>query len=82
MRIKQLEQARHCFAHRDHITLVEVVAQLEVFVDGIGKAALAHFAEKLGQIVDDQAVFVCEELRTHLWNFPARDIGVETVEEG
>jgi hypothetical protein len=43
---------------------------------------LAHLAQVLGQVIDDQAVLVGEELRAHLRDLPARHIGVEAVEEG
>ncbi|MNQ39953.1 hypothetical protein D3C85_535920 [compost metagenome] len=53
-----------------------------MLVDGIGEAALAHLAEEFGQVIDDQAVLVGEVLGAHLRDFPARDIGMEAVEEG
>ncbi|MNP22500.1 hypothetical protein D3C76_1151740 [compost metagenome] len=53
MWVEQLEQTGYCFAYCDHISLVKVVTQFEVFVDGVGEAALAHFAEKFSQVIDD-----------------------------
>ncbi len=77
----QLEQAGNGLAHRDRIALIEVVAQLEVPIDGVGEASLAHFAHELGQVVCDQTVASGEELRPHLRNFPPGDVRVEAVEE-
>lgn len=82
VRADQLEQAGDGSAHGDGVALVEVVAELEPLVDRVGEVALAHLAQVLGQIVDDQAVLVGEELRAHLRDLPARHIGMEPVEEG
>ena len=82
MRVQQLQQARHRAPHRDAVALVQVITKLVVLVDGIGESAFAHLAHVLRQIVYDQPILVGEKLRPHLGDFPARYIGMETVEEG
>jgi len=68
--------------HGDGIALVEVPAQLEISVDSIGKIPLSHLTEKLGQIVHDKAILVCDVFWTHLGDFPPWYVGMKTVEEG
>ena len=80
--IQQLQQPGRGAPHGDGVALVQVAAELEPAVDGVGEVALAHLAHELGQIVGDQAVLVGEELRAHLRHLPAGDVGVEAIEEG
>ena len=65
----------------DGVALVEVTAQLKVFADGVTKVVFAHLSEKLCQVVYDEAVLIGKKLGPHLWNFPARYVGVEAVKE-
>ncbi len=43
------------------------------------KLRLRIFTDPFGQEVHNQAVLVGEILWPHLWNFPAWDIGMETI---
>ncbi|MNF02493.1 hypothetical protein D3C80_2016430 [compost metagenome] len=52
-----------------------------MFVYGVGKAALAHFAEKLSEVIDDQSVSIGEKFRAHFWDFPTRNVSVKSVEK-
>ena len=81
MRKKQLEQARDRFANRNRVALIEIISQLEEPINGIGKAALAHFAHEFGEVIGDQTVTIGEKFRPHLRHFPAWDVGVEAVEK-
>ena len=79
--VQQLQQSRNGVLDGNRIPLVQITPQLEILVDGIAEVALPHLPQPLGQIVHDEAILVREELRPHLGNLPARDIGMEAVEE-
>ena len=66
----------------DDITLVQVFAQTEIFLDGIRKGALAHLSQAFRKIIRDKAIIIGEELWAHLGYFPTRQIEMEAVEEG
>jgi hypothetical protein len=82
MRIEQLQETGHGPFDGDGVALVQVPTQLEGLVDGVAEVAFTHLAQPLGQIVHNQAVLVGEKFRTHLGNFPARNVGMKAVEEG
>ncbi len=77
-----LHQPGHRLAHGLAVAGVEVGAQGEVVVDDLGEVVLAQLAERFGEVVDDEAVVVGEELVPHLRDFPAREIEVQPVDEG
>ena len=82
MGMQEFQQPRHSTSNGDHITLIQVVAQLEVTIDGVGETALTHLAHILGEIIGDQTIAIGEKLRPHLGDVPAGNIGMEAIEEG
>ena len=77
----KFQKSRHRSTHSNRVALVEVVAQLEVFIDSVCKTAFAHLADPLSQVVNNQTVLIGEKLRAHFGDFPARYVGMETVEK-
>ena len=81
VRIEQLQQAGDCVLDGDRVPLVQVPAQLEILVDRVAEVPLPHLPQPFGEVVDDQAILVREELGPHLRDFPAGNVSVEAVEE-
>ena len=42
---------------------------------------LAEFPERLGKVVNNQAVVIGEEVIPHHWHFPARQVVVDSVQK-
>ena len=82
VREQQLGQAAKGLAHGDLVTLVKVAVKAEVTVDMVRKVLAAHLLAKLRQAVGDQAIMPGQQARAHLGNLPARQVIVDTVEEG
>src|SRR5690606_16517186 len=79
--VEQLHQSGNRLANCDHITLIQVVTELEVLLNRVCKATLTHFPEEFSQIINNQAITVGKEFRAHFWNFPTRDIGMKAIKE-
>ncbi len=56
MRVQNLHHARHGAPHRLPVAGIEVGAQRKVVVDHLREVELAEFAERLGQVVHDEAI--------------------------
>ena len=82
VRVENLHQTRDGLAHRLAVAGVQVRAQREVPIDDLGEVVLPQLAERLGQVVDHEAVVVREELVPHLRDLPAREVEVHAVDEG
>ena len=50
-------------------------------IDDLGEVVLSEFAERLGQVVDDETVVVSEKVGPHLRHLPAWEVEVQTVDE-
>ncbi|CAD5260738.1 hypothetical protein HALO59_50658 [Halomonas sp. 59] len=81
MREHLLQQARHSFTYRDHVTLIEAVTQREVAINVISEAAFAPFTEEFSQLVDDKPIALSEERGPHLGDFQTRNIGMKAIKE-
>lgn len=54
-RTDQLQEPGDGTTDSNRIPLIEVVAQLEPFVDRVSEVVLTHLAQVLGEVIDDQS---------------------------
>ena len=82
IREQQLDKSGHGFTHSNFIAFIEFSIQMEIFIEHMRKIHAPHSPGVFGQTVGDQTVFFRQQFRTHLGNFPARQIVMNSVEKG
>ena len=82
IREQQLDKSGHGFTHSNFIAFIEFSIQMEIFIEHMRKIHAPHSPGVFGQTVGDQTVFFRQQFRTHLGNFPARQIVMNSVENG
>ena len=82
MREENLHQTGYRLSHRLAVASVEVRAHREMPVDNLREVVLSQLAKRFGKVVHDKPVVVGEEFVPHLRDLPAREVEVQTIDEG
>jgi hypothetical protein len=80
--MQNLDQARDRAAHGFTVARVEMRPQAEVVVDDLGEVVFAQLTQCFGQVIHHESVVIGEVLVLHLRDLPAREIEVQSVDEG
>ena len=81
IRIHQFHQTAHHLPDCDGISLIQVLAQTEIFIQRITKLLLPKLPQKLRQIVCNETIIIGKMLRPELRDLPARNITMHTVQK-
>jgi hypothetical protein len=77
--VQNLHQTGYGFPDGLAIASVEMRTHGKISVDDLREVVLAHLAQCLSEIINDEPVVVGEQLVPHLRNFPARKIEVKPI---